>query len=155
MRLTDTGQKCYWFFHISIHTGLMRFYLKYNSLPALSSSDVVIYAAIQMYKAYESSTVTPVYVHKVTDTWNSETITWSNKPNIVETVEDYAIVDSYTYKAPSATATTTQVATAQTAADGSVCCHRVAVKVLLFSNRNGKQSLVKRHKGRNIALSEH
>ena len=75
-------------------TGIMRFFLKYNDLPDLTSSDVIVGATIQMYKAYQSSTVTPVYVHKVNSTWASETITWTNKPGFNGTVEDYAIVDA-------------------------------------------------------------
>ena len=75
-------------------TGIMRFYLKYNALPALTSSDVVVGASIQMYKAYASSTVTAVYVHKVNNTWESESITWANKPGFNQTIEDYAIVDA-------------------------------------------------------------
>ena len=74
-------------------SGIMRFYLKYNDLPALTSSDVVVSASVQMYKAFESSTITPVYVHKVNTVWDSSTITWTNKPDFDPTIEDYAIVD--------------------------------------------------------------
>lgn len=75
-------------------TGIMRFYLQYNDLPALSASNVIVNAEIHMYKYGSSSTTTPVSVHKVTDTWESETLTWSNRPAFISTVEDYALVDA-------------------------------------------------------------
>ena len=76
-------------------TGIMRSYIKYNNLPPITSSDVVLYAELQMLKYYESSTTTPVEVHKVTGSgnWDSSTITWANKPGFNSIIEDYAIVD--------------------------------------------------------------
>ncbi len=72
--------------------GKQRFYLKYREIPALTSADVVVGATIQMYKYETSGTTATVQVHKVLGTWESETITWANKPAYDETVEDFNIV---------------------------------------------------------------
>ena len=77
-------------------TGIMRFYLKYNTLPQIYSSDVVVGATIRMYKAYASSTVTTVFVHKPNATWDSSSITWSNAPAF-GSAEDYAVVDAVSW----------------------------------------------------------
>ena len=72
--------------------GKTRTFLKYDALPTLTSSDVVVSAAISMYKAENSSVTIPVEVHKVNAVWDSPTITWNNQPGFDETVEDYAVV---------------------------------------------------------------
>lgn len=72
--------------------GVGRIYLKYNELPVLSSSDVIVSANVTLYTSTTSiEAARIVEVHKVTDTWASETITWDNKPDPVDTVEDYQI----------------------------------------------------------------
>ena len=44
---------------------------------------------------YDSSKLAPVMeVHKVKGTWESQTITWANKPDFDPTVEDYAVTSS-------------------------------------------------------------
>ena len=75
--------------------GIMRSYIKYAELPAITSSDVVLQAEMHMLKIYDYDFVTPVEVHKVLGdgNWDSSTLTWANKPNFDETIEDYAIVD--------------------------------------------------------------
>ena len=75
-------------------TGAMRFFLKYDNLPDLTSSDVVVSADVKMYKPNVSGTVTQVEVHKVNSTWTSEGITWANQPTFNSNIEDYAIVDA-------------------------------------------------------------
>lgn len=78
--------------------GVGRAYLMYETLPELSSADVIIAASISLYKPGNSNYVCPVEVHKVLNTWTSSTITWSNKPNYDNTIEDYVICeDSGTY----------------------------------------------------------
>ena len=74
------------------NTGIMRSFVKYNELPAITSSDVILHAEMRMLKLFDSSTVTPVEVHKVNDTWDSASITWEGKPTFDSNIEDYAIV---------------------------------------------------------------
>ena len=73
--------------------GVHRCYLQYLELPTLTSSDVILGATISQNKAYASSTITTVEVHKVTEPWRSANITWSDKPGFNPQIEDYAIVD--------------------------------------------------------------
>ena len=78
--------------------GIGRAYLKYNDLPELTSADVITAAYISLYKPYNSSNTCSVEVHKVLKTWNSKTITWSNKPGYDSEIEDYVIChDDGTY----------------------------------------------------------
>ena len=72
--------------------GIHRYYLKYQNLPALTSADVVVAASIQLNKYETSALSAPVEVHKVLSTWESETLTWANKPSFNQNIEDYAIV---------------------------------------------------------------
>ena len=69
--------------------GIARAFLKYGSLPVLTSADVVVYADMQLYKATTQSLSAPVEVHKVLGNWQSNGITWANKPDYDPTVEDY------------------------------------------------------------------
>ena len=75
-------------------TGIQRFYLKYNELPKLETSDVILGAYVTMRKYENSPTSAVVEVRKVSSTWDSATITWANKPAISGHVEDYAIVQN-------------------------------------------------------------
>ena len=75
-----------------VNYGKEQFYMKYQALPTLTSSDVVVGASIQMYKPYNSADPAPIEVHKVLGTWDSTTITWANKPGYNTNIEDYAIV---------------------------------------------------------------
>ena len=80
--------------------GISRFYLKYLHLPELSSADVIVGAEMTLYKYETSGTTASVEVHKVSDVWEAETLTWSNKPDTISTIEDFAIVreiGSYTW----------------------------------------------------------
>ena len=69
--------------------GTMRFFMKFNEIPELTSADVVVNAQIGLYKAQTSNTTVPVTVHKVLGDWSEDTITWSNKPAFDTTIEDY------------------------------------------------------------------
>ena len=70
-----------------------RIFLKYRVLPALKSSDVILDAQVALYKIENSSSPITVDVHKVENTWESETLTWANKPNYDTTIEDYALIN--------------------------------------------------------------
>ena len=78
-----------------VDNGKTRSYLKFERLPELTSSDVVVGATIQLYQPTQR--INPnmslcVEVHKVTGTWNSQTITWSTQPTFTTTTEDYCMV---------------------------------------------------------------
>ena len=74
--------------------GIMRTFLKYDDLPALTSSDVIVDAQLALCKPNNNSTTNPVEIHKVLGEWASETTTWTHQPAINDTVEDYAIVQN-------------------------------------------------------------
>ena len=82
--------------HMSSY-GKMRSFLKYQNLPALKSSDVVLYAQLRLLNPNNSSFASPIEVRKVNGNWESETITWANQPGYGDTVEDYAIVQNIDY----------------------------------------------------------
>jgi len=74
--------------------GIQRSYVKFNNLPELTSADVIIEATISLLKPYDSDNESAVEVHKVREAWASESLTWSNKPEYSEIIEDYARVSS-------------------------------------------------------------
>ncbi|MBR4016907.1 MAG: DNRLRE domain-containing protein, partial [Oscillospiraceae bacterium] len=76
----------------STQYGVERIYLQYAGLPALTGSQTVVSASIQMYKVLDSAVEIPVEVHKVNAAWDSNTITWANKPGYNSIVEDYKLV---------------------------------------------------------------
>ena len=71
--------------------GATRTYIKYKTLPTLSSADVVLDATITLEQMYNRSLSLPVEIHKVNDTWTSEGITWANKPEHSSIIEDVKI----------------------------------------------------------------
>jgi len=73
-------------------TGIARTFIKYENLPELTSSDMIVNANMSMYKLYNSSNQAYIEVHKVKSSWTEETLTWSNKPAYNTTVEDFALV---------------------------------------------------------------
>ena len=73
--------------------GIQRFYLQYNTIPTLTSSDVVVSAKITMHK-FVSGTTATVQVHKVLGPWQSSTLTWANKPAYDPIVEDYQVTQA-------------------------------------------------------------
>ena len=77
--------------------GKIRGFLQYNSLPALTSSDVVIYAQFSLYKVVNSSPYAPIEIHKVLEDWTSADITWGNQPAFSSTVVDYEDIGSKGY----------------------------------------------------------
>ena len=80
--------------------GKMRSFIQYVNLPVLNSADVVVYAELSLRYLYldpSPSSTTIIEAHKVCDKWDSQTITWANKPQHINTVEDYAIVSGDAY----------------------------------------------------------
>ena len=71
--------------------GIGRSFVKYKNLPALTSADVIVDAKMALYKIQTSSSTSEIDVHSVYDTWESNTINWSNKPDYDPIVEDYQI----------------------------------------------------------------
>lgn len=69
-----------------------RGYVKFD-LPVLSSSSMVTYAELQLYSRSILNGGTQVNVHKVKDTWESETINWNNMPSYDGTIVDYKEVN--------------------------------------------------------------
>ena len=74
--------------------GIERIFVGYAEIPALTSADVVVSAAMTLYLGYSSDNSAPVEVHKVKSPWQASTLHWSNKPDYDPTVEDYAVVQS-------------------------------------------------------------
>lgn len=71
--------------------GITRAFLKYDNLPPLTSADVVVDARLTMCKYDTNIRANAIEIHKVEDTWKSETLTWQNKPNYNPTIEDYVV----------------------------------------------------------------
>ncbi|WP_270563050.1 DNRLRE domain-containing protein [Clostridium beijerinckii] len=69
-------------------------YMKFDDLPKLSSSDMIIGVDLWAVLKKAPSSETQVNVHRVTGSWDSSTITWNNAPDIDNTVEDYQTLDS-------------------------------------------------------------
>lgn len=74
--------------------GIMRSFLMYNKLPALSSADTVVHATFQLYKPNNSDFVTTIQFHKVQQPWTSSTMTWENQPDFNPTIEDFGQVQN-------------------------------------------------------------
>ena len=74
--------------------GIERIFVGYAEIPARTSADVVVSAAMTLYLGYSSDNSAPVEVHKVKIPWQASTLHWSNKPDYDPTVEDYAVVQS-------------------------------------------------------------
>jgi RHS repeat-associated protein len=72
--------------------GITRTFLMYNELPALTSSDVVVSASVNLYLLQTFNDSHEVEVHKVNGPWQEDTITWSNMPQTNDTIEDFAMV---------------------------------------------------------------
>ena len=75
--------------------GKERIFLMYQNLPALTSADVITNATIEIYRPYDSTTVTPMEVHKVNSTWDDTNLQWSNMPGFDSSVDDYLNVQNH------------------------------------------------------------
>lgn len=67
---------------------IQRSFLKFQ-LPQLKTGDVVVGAYLQLVSLAEDGKTRSLEVHRVRQTWSSDTITWNNRPTYDETVEDY------------------------------------------------------------------
>ena len=68
--------------------GKRRIFTKFQNIPSLCSADVVVSAAVTMYKVSSGSSRI-VEAHKVSNTWESSSITWSNMPATGTLIEDF------------------------------------------------------------------
>ena len=66
---------------------IQRSFLKFT-LPGLKSGDMVVKARLVLVSLAQDGKKRTVQVHKVLQDWESDTITWNNKPAYSETVED-------------------------------------------------------------------
>ena len=75
--------------------GKMRTYIKYAKLPELTSADLVVAARLSLYACGgNSSTATTIEAHTVTESWDTQSISWTDQPEYEDTVADYNNVDS-------------------------------------------------------------
>ena len=74
---------------------LSRTLIKYADLPEMTSADVIIGATMQMYMAgvnqAEQTTNQVIEVHKVTEVWESESVTWVHSDKYDPAVEDQVV----------------------------------------------------------------
>ena len=70
-----------------------RVYLKYRDLPALPASAIIVEATVQMYKLNNTSNSTgTMEAHLVLGDWETNTLTWDNKPDYSLNVADYVVI---------------------------------------------------------------
>ena len=72
--------------------GKMRSFLRYVNIPELTSADVVVHAELSLYRLGGSVSLLPIEAHKVSEYWDSQTITWANQPDYNPIIEDYCQV---------------------------------------------------------------
>lgn len=77
--------------------GIGRTYIMYDTLPSLTSADIIVSAALTMYKPANSGTSAAIGVHKVNETWSVSEIKWSNKAGYDSTIEDYVLCQNSGY----------------------------------------------------------
>lgn len=68
--------------------------VKFNILPALKSSEMIVYAEYSVKRASSSTINSTVTAHEITSAWNTSTVTWNTKPSFNANVEDYSVVDT-------------------------------------------------------------
>ena len=78
-------------------SGIRRIFLMYRNLPALGSSDVIVDASVRLYKCMTSNGPRLVTVHKLHNTWESNTVTWSNYFGTNAASKHDATIDDYEY----------------------------------------------------------
>ena len=78
--------------------GMLRIFMRYIDLPVLSSADVIVYASLSMKKCMTSDGDRLVTVHKLTQDWNYQTLTWNSyfgsdiHSNYDQNVTEYQVV---------------------------------------------------------------
>lgn len=75
----------------SATAGAMRFYMQFQTLPTLTSADIVVNAQFSLYKPYTSSATANIEVHKVNEAWSSSAISWDNQPSFSDIIADYTV----------------------------------------------------------------
>lgn len=71
--------------------GAMRFYMQFIQLPSIATTNIITNATISLYKPYDSGTTANVEVRKVTQAWESSTISWNNQPAVESNIEDSVV----------------------------------------------------------------
>ncbi|WP_251862294.1 DNRLRE domain-containing protein [Clostridium sp. Marseille-Q2269] len=74
------------------YSKVSRGFVKFNKLPSLSSSEMVVRATLELTLPTVNKTAHQVNVHEVKRDWNSSSITWNNKPDYNTEVLDYEMV---------------------------------------------------------------
>ena len=71
--------------------GISRTYVNFAELPTLTSADVIVGAQMYMEQMWNRSISVPAQVHKVTEKWDQETITWNDQPQYDPTIVDFVM----------------------------------------------------------------
>lgn len=71
--------------------GISRTYVNFAELPTLTSADVIVGAQMYMEQMWNRSVSVPAQVHKVTEKWDQETITWNDQPQYDPTIVDFVM----------------------------------------------------------------
>lgn len=75
-------------------SGFNRAFIKFNLPNNLTSADVIINAAMDLYLNKENRNGSQINVHKVTSNWDSKTVTWQNQPSYESKIDNYEIINS-------------------------------------------------------------
>ncbi|WHY01333.1 DNRLRE domain-containing protein [Neobacillus sp. DY30] len=76
-------------------SGINQTFIKFK-LPTISSANVITKANLYLSLFNPNTSGSQINVHKVTQDWNANTITWNTKPAFDNKVQDYQIVNSNT-----------------------------------------------------------
>ena len=75
-----------------------RSFLRFDTLPTLSKSDVVLSASLSLTPAgntlYNSTSERVFTLHEVTSAWTPSTLTWNTMPSASTTVTDYGYIEA-------------------------------------------------------------
>ncbi len=78
--------------------GIEQFFIKYAQLPQFTAADVIVHAQVSLVKPNNYPTSAVIEVHEVLETWESNDLHWSNRPDFNPIIEDYKVVeDAGTY----------------------------------------------------------
>lgn len=81
---------------VGTSSGINRTYMSFD-LPELSTGSMVTYAGLYSALYSDKSTASQIDVHKVLDSWSTDTLTWNNKPSYNSIIEDYQIVQGVSF----------------------------------------------------------
>ena len=81
--------------------GRLRSFVKFTSLPGISTGNVITHAELGLYKAVSDADYMTICVSEITSSWKAQTngvsLTWANQPTISSTYEDYLLVKNAGY----------------------------------------------------------